>query len=133
MNKNQKYLIYFLLLLLNTVFYSNKIFSQQWGGEFSQQNSDEWIFNANAGFLSYFGDLSIYDSDIAGKLENETGQAGGIIITKRLVKPFGISVQLLAGNLKASKKNISFESKIIEYSISAYIDLISLIQIEKLK
>lgn len=133
MKKNKKYLIYCLLLLLNTSFVSDITYGQQWGGDFSQQNSNEWIFNINAGFLSYFGDLSVYDTDITGKLENETGSAGGIMVTKRLAKPFGISVQLLTGNLKASKKNISFESTIFEYSLSAYIDLISLIQIEKLK
>ncbi len=133
MKKNKKYLIYCLLLIFNTSILSNKINCQQWGGDYSKKNSNEWIFNANVGFLSYFGDLSVYDSDIAGKLENESCRAGGIMVTKRLVKPFGISVQLLSGNLKAKNRNISFESTIFEYSMSAYFDLISLFQINKLK
>lgn len=122
-----------MLLFLNSSLSPIKAYSQYWEGDKLIQTSNEWVFNVNVGFLSYFGDLSIYDSDISGKLESESGQAGGFMVTKRIVKPFGVTAQFISGNLKASKENISFKSTIFEYSIGAYIDLISLFKIKKLK
>jgi hypothetical protein len=132
MNK-EKYLIFCLLLFLNTSFIPFVADGQNWEGDNSLKTSNEWIFNANVGVLSYFGDLSIYDNDIAGKLESESGRAGGIMVTKKVNKAFGLSAQLLTGKLKASKGNISFETTLYEYNVSAYIDLISLLKIQKLK
>ncbi len=131
MKIKEKYLIYCLLLFLNISLLSTNTFAQTWEGANSGSVSNEWIFNANFGLMSYFGDLSIYDQNISAKIENESGRAGGIMITKRIIKPFGLSVQLISGNLKARKSNIYFESAIFEYNLSAYIDLLSLLKISK--
>ncbi len=127
MKIKENHLIYCLLLFLNISYFSYKSYSQVWEGAKSGSVSNEWVFNANIGFLSYFGDLSIYDHSIPGKIENESDRAGGIMVTKRLSKPFGLSVQLISGKLQARKGNIYFESSILEYNASAYVDVLYLL------
>lgn len=125
-NKN-KYLIYCLLLFFNFSFFPAIIHSQTWEGAKSGSVSNEWVFNANFGILSYFGDLSIYDQNIPSKIEYESGRAGGLMVTRKITKTFGLTAQIISGNLKASKSNIYFESTIFEYNLSAYIDMLSLL------
>ena len=103
-------------------------FTQEWGGEKPNGFWDHWAVNVNAGFTSYFGDLSYYDSDIFGKLSNESGPAMGLLITKYFDKKFGISGQLLYGNLKGGdNKTRAFETNLIEYNIQARLDFIRII------
>ncbi|MBC8485893.1 MAG: porin family protein [Bacteroidetes bacterium] len=85
-----------------------------------------WSINVNAGLTSYFGDLSIYDSKIGNKLTKESGPAFGAILTKHINNKFGISGQLLYGNLKSTKNNVSFKSKLFEYNLHARVNFISL-------
>ena len=129
-NKN-KYLIYCLLLFFNFGFFPGIIYSQTWEGAKSGSASNEWIFNANVGILSYFGDLSIYDQNIPSKIEYESGRAMGLMVTRKIAQPFGLTAQIITGNLKASKGNIYFESTILEYNLSAYFDMISLLSKSK--
>ncbi len=131
MNNKGKYLIYCLLLFINIGLVPDRIYCQVWEGANSRSISNEWVFNANIGFLSYFGDLSLYDRNIPEKIENESGRAGGIMISKKIIKPFGLSVQVISGKLKAKNGNIYFESTILEYNLSAYVDIISLLSKSK--
>jgi len=85
-----------------------------------------WSINLNAGLTSYFGDLSMYDTKIGDKLTKESGPAFGVILTKHINNKFGISGQLLFGNLKSNKNNVSFKSKLLEYNLHARVDFISL-------
>ena len=114
------------LLLLFIIPYSS--FSQEWGGEKPKNFWDHWSVNVNAGMTSYFGDLSYYDTDIVGKLSNESGFAGGFLITKHFSKMFGLSGQLLFGNLKGGDNHhSSFNTKIVEYNLQLRLDFIKLI------
>lgn len=102
--------------------------SQEWGGTNPVTFWDHWSINANAGVTSFYGDLSYYDGDFAGKLSNESGAAFGMLITKHFNNKFGVSGQLLFGNLKgADKNNISFTADMIEYNLQARLDFIRLI------
>ena len=82
--------------------------------------------NINAGLNSLYGDVSSYDSDFFGKLQNESGFATGIIVTKRFSDVFGISGQLVAGILEGHKTNISIQSRILEYNLHFRMDLVRL-------
>lgn len=101
--------------------------AQEWGGEKPKSFWDHWSINANAGLTSYFGDLSYYDTDVQGKLSNESGFAGGLVLTKHVSKLFGVSGQLLYGNLKGgNNQNISFQTQIIEYNMQLRLDFLRL-------
>jgi hypothetical protein len=55
---------------------------------------------------------------------HESGFAASITLTKRLAPQIGISGQLMAGKLRASKENISFESSVIEYNMHVRLDML---------
>ena len=50
-----------LFLLIN----GNSGFSQTWGGVGNIRFGDLWSVNVNGGVTSYFGDISIYDTDLS--------------------------------------------------------------------
>jgi hypothetical protein len=103
------------------------LYSQDWGGLKPNGFWDHWSVNANAGFTSYYGDLSYHDSEVSGKLNNESGPAYGLMITKHFNKLFGISGELIYGNIKGgNNKNISFKTQLAEYNIQARLDFIRL-------
>ncbi len=116
---------YFFILILFFPIFS---FSQEWGGEKPINFWDHWSVNVNAGLTSYFGDLSYYDSDIIGKFNFESNPAFGLLVTKHFDKKFGVSGQLIFGQLKGgNNKNISFVTNLFEYNIQARIDIIRII------
>lgn len=103
-------------------------FSQEWGGEKPKSFWDHWSVNVNAGLTSYFGDLSYYDTDISGKISNESGFAGGFMITKHFSKMFGMSGLLLLGKLKGGdNQRTSFNTNIVEYNLQLRLDFIRII------
>ena len=69
--------------------------AQKWGGARKPGFWDNWAVNVNAGLTSFYGDLSIYDSEIMQKLKNESGPAMGLIVTKSFNDKFGVSGQFL--------------------------------------
>lgn len=106
--------------------------SQEWGGEKPINFWDHWSININAGFTSYFGDLSYYDSDLIGKFNNESKPAVGILLTKHFDKKFGVSGQFLYGQIKGgNNKNVYFETNLFEYNIQARLDIIRIILPDK--
>ncbi len=101
---------------------------QSWGGGRKKASFwDNWSVNINAGLSSFFGDLSKYDSEVAGKLTKESGPAFGGILTKQLNNKFGVSGQLLYGNLKGmNDSKISFKANFLEYNIQARVNFVKL-------
>ena len=103
-------------------------FSQYWGGRGTPSFWDNWSANGNIGLTSFFGDLSLYDSDVAGKLTKESKPAISGILTKHLSDKVGLSGQLLYGGLQGENaSNMSFEANIVEYNFHARIELVNLI------
>ncbi|MBN3035730.1 MAG: hypothetical protein JW861_09095 [Bacteroidales bacterium] len=82
-----------------------------------------WAFNINGGQTSFYGDLSIYDSDLFAKLSNESGPAFSIIAKKHFNKKFGIGGQLLTGKLKGENSLSHFEATLLEYNFHGLVDI----------
>lgn len=113
---------------LAALFAPSTCFSQSWGGRGKPSFWDKWTINGNVGLTSFFGDLSLYDSDITGKLTKESAPALSAILTKRFSDKIGISGQLLYGGLKGENASgMSFEANIVEYNFHGRIELINLI------
>ncbi len=100
--------------------------AQQWSGSNKNTFWNNWSLNVNAGMTSYYGDLSYYDSDLLKKLQNESGPAFGIIISKFLIPSVGISGQMLHGHFKGGNNNVAFKTSFLEYNIQACIDFVQL-------
>ena len=102
--------------------------AQAWGGRRKPTIWDNWSLNVNGGLTSFFGDLSIYDSDIMQKLSKESGPAMGLIISKYFNDKIGISGQFLMGGLKGEDvRGTSFESSFYEYNFHVRVELINTI------
>ncbi len=85
-----------------------------------------WTIEANAGLMSFYGDLSSYDANYINKLQFESLPAFSVKLTKHFNRLFGISGQLLMGRLKGSNDNTSFEANLIEYNLGAKFNLFNL-------
>jgi hypothetical protein len=102
--------------------------SQGWGGRWKPGFWDKWSVNVNGGLTSFFGDLSLYDTDIADKLTKESGPAFGMLLSKNLAGKFDITGQLLYGTLKGQNSTTVFNANVIEYNVQGrvfFIDLFS--------
>lgn len=99
---------------------------EDWGDQYKNIVDRKLEVTANFGWTSYYGDLSIYDSDFAGKIANESGLAFGIVGTVRLTPEIGVSGQLIVGKVNAAKANASFESNILEYNLHMRLNLLRL-------
>lgn len=111
-----------LFLLIN----GNSGFSQTWGGVGNIRFNDLWSVNVNGGVTSYFGDISIYDTDISSKLSKESGPAFGFIVSKSVSNTFSFSGQFLIGSFKARNQNLSFETQFLEYNAKVNIDFVNM-------
>jgi len=85
-----------------------------------------WTVEANAGLLSFYGDLSSYDANYFDKLKYESGQAFSLNISRHFSRLLGISGQLLTGKLNGSNDNTSFEADIVEYNLNLKLNLFNL-------
>ena len=115
-----------ILIVIILLSFVSTGFSQAWGGDQSIRFSDLWSVNANGGVTSYFGDLSIYDTDIPLKLSRESGPAFGLLISKSVSNTFSFSGQIIIGNFKARKQNISFETRFLEYNAKLNLDFVNM-------
>jgi hypothetical protein len=119
-----------LINLISGLFYSQTCYTQSWGGNQPNGLLTNWSVNINGGFTSYFGDLSLHDLSIGAKLENESGPALGLILTKNIFQDaIAISGQLIAGKLEGKKGNISFTAELLEYNLHARIDFVDLLML----
>jgi len=99
----------------------------RWAGEIKPGLKQNWSLGAQAGYMSYFGDLSLYDTDLPNKIRYESKFAGGLILTKNLGKSFGISGQFIYGGFKSDEINQSyFETSILEYNVQGKIDFLKM-------
>jgi len=101
---------------------------QSWGGGRKKATFwDNWSVNANGGLTSFYGDLSMYDTEIMEKLTKESGPAFGGVVTKYFNAKFGVSGQLLYGNLKGTNTTkISFKASFVEYNIQFRVNFVKL-------
>jgi opacity protein-like surface antigen len=95
---------------------------------FHQKLMRHWSVNINGGITSYFGDLSHYDNSFSGKIEYESGNGFGVVLSKKLNKAISLSGQIIAGKIKGKSNNISFESTLFEYNMHLRTDLIQLMK-----
>lgn len=86
-----------------------------------------YSINANIGALSYFGDLSRYDTEPLKKLRHESRPAFSVTMTKYILNKFGVSGQVLFGQLKGAGSTQEFSSSILEYNLHLRADLVRLI------
>ena len=100
----------------------------EWCGPRERVLFQNWTVNSSIGFTSYFGDLSQYDLSPINKLSFESKPAYGIKLTKYIRNVFGISGQLIYGGFKSDyKPQHTFETRLLEYSLQAGLDIINLI------
>lgn len=103
--------------------------AQRWGGRKKAGFWDDWSINGSVGLTSFFGDLSLYDTDIVSKLTLESGPSFSGVLTKYVKQhKLGLSGQLLYGGFKGENTNGStFESTVIEMNFQIRLQLIKLI------
>jgi hypothetical protein len=117
--------------LIVGIFISTSCYTQKWGGDSHPVILTKWSVNINGGLASYFGDLSLSDADISAKLNQESGLAMSIIISKYIFREtIGISGQVITGNLEGNNGDISFTTKMFEYNIHARIDFVDLFMLD---
>jgi hypothetical protein len=120
----------FLFVGILFIFVQNAYSSgpDEWSGPKERVLLQNWSVNLNIGFTSYFGDLSQYDLSAINKLRYESKPAYGIKLTKYIRNIFGISGQLIYGGFKSDyRPEHSFETRLLEYSLQAGLDVINLI------
>jgi len=120
----------FPAVLLMGIF-TQSVQSQNWEGMRKTGFWERWAITANLGYTSYYGDLSLYDEEIAGKITHESGPAYGATVSKYLNNIIGLSGQVLVGNLKGSKQDISFKTNLIEYNLQFRVNFVNLINNKK--
>lgn len=86
-----------------------------------------WSLGANVGRTAFFGDVSLYDEEFNEKMTKEGAWAFTGVISKQLTPVFGISGQLLVGQLSGSNSKSYFVADIIEYSGHITIDFVNIL------
>ena len=116
----------FITLILAAMLLPDILSAQQWGGRRKPSVWDNWSVTANAGLTSFYGDLSIYDTDLMKKFSEESGPAMGVVISKYFNDKIGVSTQFLMGGLKGEDvRGTSFESSFYEYNFHFRVELIN--------
>lgn len=83
---------------------------------------NNWLISGNAGLVSFFGDLSIYDDQADKKLTEESHTAFGISAGKQISPLIIISLDYLHGSMKGSRPSFEyyFENEFNEWML--YLD-----------
>jgi hypothetical protein len=110
------------------VFDSSQLFGQKKITSLRYQNAiwQVWSIEANAGFLSSYGDLSNHDNQFIKKLKYESCPSLSLNISKHFGRLLAISGQVLTGKLKGSNSNSSFDASILEYNLNLKFNLFNL-------
>ena len=127
----RKFNIVALVLTLLLLYEPVNSFSQNWGGAEKNKFGDLWSVGLSTGLTSYFGDLSVYDTDPLNKFSHESGMGFGLQVTKYIGRSFGLSGQLLFGKIKGHKDQFSFRTKLFEYSLQGRVDFMNLFSEKK--
>jgi hypothetical protein len=125
----QRIKIFTQIVIVFLAFVSETVYSQKSRiGNIRYQNEiwKIWTIEANAGILSFYGDLSLYDDNYFDKIEFESGPGVSLNLTKHFDRLFAISGQLLVGQLKGSNYTSSFNADLVEYNLNARINLFNL-------
>lgn len=123
--KRSKYLIVGVLLF--SVQQSHSSNPDEWSGPKESILLSNWSVNLNIGFTSYFGDLSQYDLQATSKLLFESKPAYGLKLSKQ-IKVFRISGQVIYGGFRSNyKTEHSFETRLIEYSLQAGLNMLPIL------
>jgi hypothetical protein len=125
------YISRIISLIILMVILAPSVHSQNWEGMRKTGFWERWAINANVGYTSYFGDLSLHDNELISKITHESGPAYGAIVSKYLNNIIGISGQILVGNLKGSNGNLAFKSELIEYNLQLRVNFVNLINNRK--
>ncbi len=125
MKKQIKLLL--VVVVITTFIVPETISAQGWGGRWKPGFWDMWSLNVNAGQTSFFGDLSLYDTDIVGKITNESGAAFSGVFSKHFNDKFSMGGQVLYGKLKGENSNAAFDASIMEANLHGKVNLINLI------
>jgi len=124
--KKSRYLVFGILLCVSQSTYSST--PDEWCGPKKRVLFQNWTVNASIGFTSYFGDLSQYDLSPVNKMVFESKPAYGLKLTKYIKNIFGISGQVIYGGFQSDyKPQHTFQTKLLEYSVQAGLDIINLI------
>lgn len=98
----------------------------EWSGPKESILLSNWSVNLSLGLSSYYGDLSQYDRNFTSKLLRESKPAYGIKLTKH-IRSLSVSGQVIYGGFKSAyRPEHSFETRLLEYSVQAGLELISL-------
>lgn len=124
MNRLRTIIVLLLGLIIHTSVLSNY---NGWSGDPSGAFWNRWSLGVTGGFTSYFGDLSYFDTDLIGKIRNESRPAVGLLLTKYLKDDIGLSGQILYGGFKGGNSTTSFSTNILEYNIQARVDVLNLL------
>jgi len=127
----RKFNIVALVLTLLLLYEPVDSLSQSWGGAEKNRFGDLWSVNINSGLTSYYGDLSLYDTNPVDKLSKESGLGMGLQVSKYFGSAFDLSGQLLFGKIKGHKDELSFRTKLFEYSLQARVDFVNLLSEKK--
>jgi len=114
-------------VVITTFIVPETISAQGWGGRWKPGFWDMWSVSVNAGQTSFFGDLSLYDTDVVGKITNESGAAFSGVFSKHFNDKFSIGGQVLYGNLKGENSSAAFDASIMEANLHGKVNLINLI------
>jgi hypothetical protein len=116
------------ILFLGFVIYTPVLSNYNgWSGEPSGSFWNKWSLGITGGITSYYGDLSYFDTDVIGKIRNESRPAIGFLLTKYLKDDVGLSGQILYGGFKGGNSTTSFTTSILEYNIQARVDVLNLL------
>lgn len=115
-----KYTGILFLLLIHT---ANDAFTQTYGIK------ENWLVGINAGINSFYGDLSIYDTDPIKKLTQESDPGIGVYVGKQLSRVFTLNLGYYSGQMKGSNDafQMYFTNKFSELSLLAEINISGII------
>lgn len=122
-----------ICLLTACIFLNLVSYTQCWDVNFGRSILSSWSLNINAGFTSYYGDISIYDSDLVNKFSEESGPAYSFIVSKKFNSIIRLSGQVLSGQLQGSNKSYGFNTRLLEYNLHVRINVKNIIFPKKLK
>jgi len=85
---------------------------------------DKYKVDFNLGIISYYGNYSVYDTNLINKLTQESGLSFSTKFGRQITPFLELSAQVLIGQLKGAKKH--YNSNIIEYNIQTDINFVEL-------
>ena len=86
-----------------------------------------WSVGASIGQSSFYGDVSLYDNELADKLSKEGSWSYGFKLTRQLTPVIGLQGQLLLGKLKGKNSVSNFEANIKQATLNITLNFVNLL------